>query len=234
MRLNSDGTPKPGFEPINKFDEVCMHHDYNYQLADTGVGTRHEADKIMLDESNNLENKKLNWNEWFAKQFTKGIIWTKHKLGLGIFYNIQLAKELHKPITRKFKRPRVYVSNINKIWSADVMDKSFVSKNNKNYEYLLNVIDLFSKYAYLIPLKSKKQHEVAGAFAKLFIKHKTDKLWTDQGSELINKTSKTFLNDNIIELYHVYNEGKACVIEIFNRTLGYIIQQHLTSTNYKN
>jgi len=126
------------------------------------------------------------------------------------------------------------VSNINKIWSADIMDKSSISKNNKNYKYLLNAIDLFSKYAYSIPLKSKKQHEVAAAFAKLFIKHKPDKLWTDQGSEFINKTFKKFLNDHNIELYHVHNEGKACVIERFNRTLGNIIQQHLTSTNSKN
>jgi len=127
MRLNPNGTPKPGFEPINKVDEVCMHHNYNYQLADIIVGTRHEADKIMLDELDNFENKKLNWNEWFANKFTKGIIWTKHKLGLGIFENIELAKELHRPITRKFKRRRVYVSNINKIWSADIMDKSSIS-----------------------------------------------------------------------------------------------------------
>jgi len=39
LRLNPDGTPKPGVEPINKVDEVCMHHDYNYQLADNDVGT---------------------------------------------------------------------------------------------------------------------------------------------------------------------------------------------------
>jgi len=92
MRLNPDGTPKPGFEPINKVDEVCMHHDYNYQLADEGVGTRYEADKIMLDELDNLENKKFNWKEWLAKKFAKSINWTKHKLGLGITDNIQLAK----------------------------------------------------------------------------------------------------------------------------------------------
>jgi len=40
MRLNPDGTPKSGFEPINKVHEACMHHDYNYQLADEGIGTR--------------------------------------------------------------------------------------------------------------------------------------------------------------------------------------------------
>jgi len=57
-----------------------------------------------------------------------------------------------------------------KIWSADLMDKSNLSKNNRGYKYLLNVIYLFSKYAYCIPLKSKSQHEVAPAFAKLFKK----------------------------------------------------------------
>jgi len=188
MRLNPDGTPKPVFEPINKVDEVCMHHDYNYQLADEGVGTRHEADKIMLDELDNWENKKLNWNEWLAKKFTKSIIWTKHKLGLGITANIQLAKELHKPLTRKFKRRKVFVSNINKIWSADLMDKSNLSSKNKGYKYLLNVIDLFTKYVYSIPLKYKSQHAVAEAFEKLFISNKPDKIWTDQGTEFINKT----------------------------------------------
>jgi len=115
MRLNPDETLKLEFEQIYRVDEVCMHHDYNYQLADEGKGTRHEAYNIVLDELDKLENKKLNWNEWLAKKITKGIIWTKHKLGLGITDNIQLAKELHRSITRKFKRRRVYVSNINKI-----------------------------------------------------------------------------------------------------------------------
>jgi len=41
---------------MNKVDEVCMHNDYNYQLTDEGIGTRHEADKIMLDELDKLEN----------------------------------------------------------------------------------------------------------------------------------------------------------------------------------
>jgi len=114
------------------------------------------------------------------------------------------------------------------------MDESSISTHNKHYKYLLNVIDLFSKYAYSIPLKSESQHEVAAAFANIIFKNKPDKLWTDQGPEFINKSFKKFLNEHNIELYHVHNEGKACVIERFNRTLGNIIQQHLTSTNSKN
>jgi len=100
------------------------------------------------------------------------------------------------------------------------MDKSSFSSKNKGCKYLLNVIDLFLKYVYSIPLKSKSQHAVAEAFEKLFINNKPEKLWTDQGSEFINKTFKKFLNDHNIELYHVHNEGKACVIERFNGTLG--------------
>jgi len=111
------------------------------------------------------------------------------------------------------------------------MDKSKLSTQNKGYKYLLNVIDLFTKYVYSIPLKSKSQHAVAEAFEKLFITSKPDKLWTDQGSEFINKTLKNFLTDHNIELYHVHNEGKACVIERFNRTLGEMIEKHLTATN---
>jgi len=66
------------------------------------------------------------------------------------------------------------------------MDKSNLSKQNNNYKYLLNVLDLFSKYAYSIPLKSKSQNEVAAAFAKLFLKNKPEKLWTVQGCEYNN------------------------------------------------
>ena len=65
---------------------------------------------------------------------------------------------------------------------------------------------------------------------KHFLKpKKTKKLWTDQGSEFINRSFKKFLSENNIELYHVYNEGKANVIERFNRTLGEMIQKHMTT-----
>jgi len=60
-------------------------------------------------------------------------------------------------------------------------------------------------------------------------KRQPRKLWTDQNTEFTNNPFKKFLKDNNIELYHVYNEGKAAVVERFNRTLGEMIQKHLTS-----
>ena len=229
-RLNPDGTPKPWSKPINKVDEICMRHDINYEKADEGKTTRHDADKVMLDELNSLKNKDLTWNELGAKYLTKGIIGIKYKLGLGF----EEAQELHKPIRHKFKRRRVLVYNIDDIWSADLTNSfQSLAKHNKNYKYMLNVIDLFSKYAYSIPLKSKSSGDIIEAFDKLFkiSGRKPLKLWTDQGSEFINNKFKQFLKSNNIELYHVYNEGKACVVERFNRTLGEMIQKHLTSKN---
>ena len=226
-RLNPDDTPKEESKPINKVDEICMKHDIAYRDADLGKGTRHEADKQMLDNLNELNNKDLNWNEWFAKKFVKGIIGLKYKLGLGL----EEAEELHKPIRHKFKRRRVMVFNIDDIWSADLKDMQSISKQNKGFKYILTIIDIFSKYAYAIPLKSKSSSNIIEAFEKLFKSSKPKKLWTDQGLEFTGNNFKKFLSKNNIELYHVYNEGKAAVVERFNRTLGEMIQKHLTATN---
>jgi hypothetical protein len=126
------------------------------------------------------------------------------------------------------------VFNIDDIWSADLTNSfQSLAKDNKGYKYMLNVIDLFSKYAFSIPLKSKSAESVMEAFDKLFktSKRKPGKLWTDQGTEFTNNKFRDFLKSHNIELYHVFNEGKACVIERFNRTLGEMIQKHLTATN---
>ena len=68
----------------------------------------------------------------------------------------QLAEELHKPIIRKFKLRRVYSSFRDNIWGADLADMQSISKFNKTFRFLLCVIDIFSKYAWVVPLKGKK------------------------------------------------------------------------------
>ena len=207
-----------------------MHHDYNYKLADQGIGTRSEADKKMLDELKAVKTK--GFREKVDYALVKPVIWLKYKLGFGI--SDQLAIELHKPIRTKFKKRRVIVYNINDIWSADLMDEQKIAHANRGYKYILTVIDIFSKYAYAIPLKSKSSKELIKAFTKLFIHAKPKKIWTDQGSEFTNNIFTKFLKDNNIDLYHVYNEGKAVVIERFNRTLGEMIAKHITSKNTEN
>ena len=78
--------------------------------------------------------------------------------------NIQLADELHKPIIRKFKKRKVYSSFRDNIWGADLADMQLISKFNKGFRFLLCVIDIFSKYAWVVPLKDKKGISIVNAF----------------------------------------------------------------------
>ena len=70
--------------------------------------------------------------------------------------NEQLAEELHKPITKKFNKRKVYSAFKDNIWGAHLADMQLISKFIKGFRFLLCVIDIFSKYAWVVPLKIKK------------------------------------------------------------------------------
>ena len=72
-------------------------------------------------------------------------------------FNEQLDEELHKPIIRKFKKRKVYSGFKDNIWGADLADMQLISKFNKGFRFLLCIIDIFSKYVCVIPLKDKKK-----------------------------------------------------------------------------
>ena len=76
----------------------------------------------------------------------------------------QLAEELHKPITRNFRKRRVISYGVDKIWAADLVEMQKYSKWNKGVKYLLMVIDVFSKYGWIVPLKDKKNRKYKFGF----------------------------------------------------------------------
>ena len=96
-----------------------------------------------------------------------------------------------------------------------------IRKHNKGIKYLLCVIDLFSKYSWVVPLKDKKGATITNSFQSILnsSKRKSNKLWLDHGSEFYNNASKRFLRDNDISMYSTHNEGKSVVAEKFIRTL---------------
>ena len=105
-----------------------------------------------------------------------------------------------------------------------------MSKYNKGIKYLLCAVDLFSKYAWVIPLKDKKGISIVNAFKKIISKErKPNKIWVDQGSEFYNQSFKDFLKINNIEMYSTYNEGKSVVAERFIKTLKNKIFKHMTA-----
>ena len=105
--------------------------------------------------------------------------------------NIQLADELHKPIIKKTEKRKVY-SSFRDIWGADLVDMQLLSKFNKGFRFLLCIIDISSKYAWVVPLKDKKGISIVNAFQKILKEYhrKPNKIWVDKRSEFYNNLTK--------------------------------------------
>ena len=145
----------------------------------------------------------------------------------------KLAKEVFSPRITKYRRERIIPLYKDETWSADVIDKSSLSKYNNNYKFILTVIDIFTKYAWAIPLKNNSGLSITNGFKTVLSEgRKPEKLWVDRGSEFYNKTFKSLLKEyetgkaaSGIELYSTYSDLKAVFIERFNRTILHIINK---------
>ena len=106
-----------------------------------------------------------------------------------------------------------------------------LSRKNKGIKYLLCAIDLFGKYAFVIPLKDKKGISIVNAFNKIIklSDRKLNKIWVDQGGEFYNNVFEKWLSDNDINMYSTYNEGKSVVAERFIGTLKNKLYKHMTA-----
>ena len=92
-----------------------------------------------------------------------------------------LAEELHKPVIKKFNKRKVYPQFRDNIWGVDLADTQSLNKKNKGIKYLLCAINLFSKYAFFVPLKDKKGISIVNAFNKIIKQsnRKPNKIWVD-------------------------------------------------------
>ena len=144
--------------------------------------------------------------------------------------NQQLAEELHKLIIKKLKKRKIPAAIKDNIWGADLADMQLLSRYNKGIRFLLCVIDIFSKYAWVVPLKDKKDVSIVTAFQSILKRsnRKPNKIWVDKGSEFYNASFNKWLRDNDIVMYSTHNEGKSFVAERF-RPLKSKIYKHTTS-----
>jgi len=199
-RLNTDLTPKAWSKPINRVDQAAYHHDICY-VKNKDTKTRNEVcDKNMLEELDGIYNPTL--REKIDHRIVRPIIGTKKRFGMGlkkgehsedersetersksdrVSWSSPLATELHKPVTKNFPKQKVYVTGIDKIWAADLVDMKAFSRFNHGVKYLLTVIDVFSKYGWMLPLKDTTGVSVAKALIEIFKQRKPEKLWTDKG-----------------------------------------------------
>lgn len=131
-----------------------------------------------------------------------------------------VVTELHKPARRNFKRRRVIVKGIDDLWQADLVDMKPYSRFNAGNKYLLVVIDVLSKYAWVEPVLTKSAKHVTRAFEKILEQGRVPRnLQTDDGKEFFNSDFKAVMNKYNINHYSTYSTMKASVVERLNRTL---------------
>ena len=185
--------------------------------------TIHGFDRNMLAELNALVPKGR--REKVDRQLVRSIIGLKHRMGLGIHWTNQLANELHKPARGRFDKRTVLAKQVDDIWTAGLVDMSSFSRSNKDYKYLLTVIDLFSKYGWIVPVKTKTDKEVAQAFGNCSSTGHPSRLCTDKGTEFYNQQLKAVLTANNVMLYSTEK------IERWERTVKNIMWKYFTANN---
>ena len=195
-------TGDTGYIYKSELGKACFQHDIAYgDFKD--LARRTASDKVLRNKTFNIaKNPKYDgYQRGFASMFYKLLdkksasLPDKSVSGRGVNINVkpreQLAEELHKPIIRNFKKRTVYSWFKDNIWGTDLAEMQLISKFNKGLRLLLCVIDIFSKYAWFVPLKDKKSASIVDAFQKIL----DDSILDDYGSiKEVNFTIVLFKN----------------------------------------
>ena len=129
---------------------------------------------------------------------------------------------LHKPARCRFTRNHTYIAGIDAQWQADMADMQGVAKQNGGMRYFLTVIDVFSKFAWAIPVYSKDAKAITAAFGQMLTtgnpRHHR-RLQTDKGKKLFNSNFQTLMKRHGTQHFASESEQKAAVMKRFNRTI---------------
>ena len=156
----------------NELDKACFQHDSAY--ADhKDLINRTEADNVLRDKAYDIASNPEydGYQRGLARMVYK--FFDKKSMGSGIkkdttkSSSLILADELHQPVIKKFNKRKVYSQFKDNIWGVDLANMQSLSKKNKGIKNLLCVTDLFSKYAFVVPLKDKKGNSVTNGFNKI-------------------------------------------------------------------
>ena len=216
-------------KPSSKNNECSMYHDVKYTVAEN-IGR----------DSKDIKNRKLKADKEWLDCFKPRSPWdiaaytaikSKKVLGLGNFNMEDLSQELNKPIINKFERKKIIVNHIDEIHSCDLVDMIKYSRVNKGYKYIFTNIDIFSKYSWSFPIKTKTIKDIKPCFKKIFKERKPKYIWSDQESSFFSKEMLNFFEDNNVKIYHTYSNLKAVIIERFNRSLRELMMKEFVKNN---
>ena len=146
----------------------------------------------------------------------------------------QESYTLNKSVVRNFQRRRVLVTGIDDQWEADLASLGAYSAENDNYKYLLCVIDVFSRFAWVKPLKTKFAREIIPAFQNILNQgRKPKRLRTDAATDFTSNSFQNLMEQSNINHFTTHNEKQANYVERFIQTIKRKILKHIVSTNNK-
>lgn len=179
----------------------------------------------------NVPSGYSNINELKKRAKEDGIFISKKKIR--DWLSNQRTYSLHFPVRKRFQRNKVKVFYIDQQWSADLSDLRSLSKDNDGYCYLCCVIDCFSRFAWVVPLKRKTGQSLINTFKKIFkeSRRQCQVLNFDKGSEAVNQVFLNFLKSQNIKFFTSQNDTKAPIIERFQRTLKQYMWRYFTRHN---
>ena len=189
----------------SKLDKACFEHDMAYgDFKD--LNRRTFADKVLRNNAFNIakDSKYDGYQRGLASIVYK--FFDKKTSGSCIknenISDKKLVEQLQKLIIRKCIKRKVHSSFIGNIWGTDLADMQLIRKFSKRFRFLLCFIDIFSKYAWFIPLKDKKGIVITNAFQKCLVElnHRPNTISVDKGSESYNSSIKSWLEKNDIEM----------------------------------
>ena len=181
----------------NKLGKACFQHDMAYgDFKDLNRITF--ADKLLRDEGCDTAKDPIYDGyqrgvasvvyNFFDKKTSCSSIKNEN------ISNKESAKDLHKRIIRNFNKRKVHLSFTDNIWGAHLADMQLINELNKGFRFLLCVIEIYSKYAWIIiPLKDKKSITITHTFQKILkaSNRKLNKIWVDKGNGFYNRSMKS-------------------------------------------
>ena len=178
----------------NELDKACFQHDSAY-ADNKDLINRTKSDKVLRDKVYNIASNpecdgyqiglaNMVYKFFDQKSMGSGTAKPSSLERITRDSSLILADELHKPVVKRFNKRKVYLQFKDNIWGVDLADMQSLSKKHKGIKYLLCAIDLFSKYAFVVPLKDKKGISITNACNKIIKQsgRKPNKIWVDQGS----------------------------------------------------
>ena len=163
---------------------------------------------------------------WYAQ--AQGLTWNEALRDL----QGELAYTLHRPIRRWFETLPVLVFHKDKQWQANLVKMQPLKQLNGGHRYLMTIIDVLSKYAWVVPVNNKTDTMVTQAFEKVLRQgRKPQRLQTDLGIEFYNAPFRRMLKGEGIQHFSMPGDAKASMVESFNLTLKEHMNWYFTAQN---